>query len=122
MILSYWLFVWWIMYSVGILIDNPKLFLLIGLIVNLMMLFVKVMRGSKTVLSFIIVNTVIKVIPLLFLMRTTISARDVESSLIVLILYVVWVIINMETVVRYMTNRSIPPFEHWWLSTILNKE
>lgn len=110
------------MYSVGILIDNPKLFLLIGLIVNLMMLFVKVMRGSKTVLSFIIVNTVIKVIPLLFLMRTTISARDVESSLIVLILYVVWVIINMETVVRYMTNRSIPPFEHWWLSTILNKE
>jgi hypothetical protein len=122
MILSYWLFVWWIMYELGIVRENPKLMLIIGLIVNVIMLLIKIVKGSRTLIPFVIINTLIKVLPLLMLMRTRISEEDVEGSLIVVLIYVLWVILNVNKVKRYMNKRVMAPFEYWWTKNIKMKK
>ena len=113
-ILSYWLFLWWILYELGIVKANPKLFLIIGLIANLIMLVIKIVKNSRTVIPFVIINFFIKVIPLICLMHTTITQDDVVASVIVVVLFLLWVMIHLEKVKGYYTNRAIPPFEHWW--------
>lgn len=120
LILSYWLFVWWLLYEMGIVKDNPKLMLLIGLFVNMVMLLLKVLNGSDTVLPFVIINTVIKVLPLLMLMKTRIKRKDVESSLKVVIMYVVWVMLNLETVMENVNKGARAPFENWWVTHMRN--
>lgn len=115
LILSYWIFVWWLLYEMGIVSVNPKLMLIIGLIVNMLMLLMKVLRGSATVLPFVIINTVIKVLPLLMLMKTSVTKEDVKGSLKVVLIYVVWLIINKETVMENVKRGARPPFENWWV-------
>lgn len=114
LILSYWLFFWWILYELKIVKSNPKLFLLIGFVVNLIMLARKIVNRSRTVVPFIIINTIIKVIPLIALMNTVITPNDVSASLTVAVIYVFWMLINIETVVSNINNKAIPPFEYWW--------
>ena len=113
-ILSYWLFLWWILYELQIVKANPKLFLIIGLIANLIMLVIKIVKNSRTVIPFVIINFFIKVIPLICLMYTTITQDDVVASVIVVVLFLLWVMIHLEKVKGYYTNRAIPAFEHWW--------
>lgn len=114
LILSYWLFFWWILYELKIVKSNPKLLLIIGFVVNLVMLARKMIRHSHTVVPFIIINTIIKVIPLIALMNTVITPNDVSASLTVVVIYLFWVLINIETVIQNINNRAIPPFEYWW--------
>jgi len=114
LILSYWLFFWWILYELKIVSANPKLFLILGFVVNLIMLARKMITHSRTVVPFIIINTIIKVIPLIALMNTVITQNDVSASLMVAVIYLFWVLINIETVVRNIKNKAIPPFEYWW--------
>lgn len=114
LILSYWLFFWWILYELKIVTGNPKLFLILGFVVNLCMLAIKMVKHSRTVVPFIIINTIIKVIPLIALMHTVITPNDVSASLTVAVIYVFWMLINIETVVSNINNKAIPPFEYWW--------
>ena len=114
LILSYWLFFWWILYELKIVKSNPKLFLLIGFVVNLIMLARKIVKHSRTVVPFIIINTIIKVIPLIALMNTVITPNDVSASLTVAVIYLFWVLININTVIKNIKNKAIPPFEYWW--------
>lgn len=114
LILSYWLFFWWILYELKIVKSNPKLFLLIGFVVNLIMLARKIVKRSRTVVPFIIINTIIKVIPLIALMNTVITPNDVSASLTVAVIYLFWVLINIDTVIKNIKNKAIPPFEYWW--------
>ena len=90
--------------------------LIIGLIVNMLMLLMKVLRGSATVLPFVIINTVIKVLPLLMLMKTSVSKEDVKVSLKVVLIYVLWLIINKDTVMTNVKRGARPPFENWWVN------
>lgn len=117
LILSYWLFFWWILYEIGIVKANPKLFLWIGLIVNIGMLVIKVVKKNRTTIPFIIVNTVIKILPLMMLMDTTITYEDVKSSVVVLLLYLVWACLHAEKIKEHLANRDVPPFEYWWVNS-----
>jgi hypothetical protein len=119
LILSYWLFAWFILYALGIVEANPKLILMIGFVVNMMMLAIKVVKRSRTVIPFIIINTIIKVIPLVMLMHTeAITATNIEATVIVLLLFLIWLVINAETFVESIKNKARPPFEHWWVTNI----
>lgn len=120
LILSYWLFAWFILYALGVVEANPKLILLIGLVVNVMMLVVKVVKRSRTVIPFIIINTIIKVIPLVMLMHTeAITTMNIEATVIVILLFLIWLVINVETFIESIKNEARPPFEHWWVTNIL---
>jgi hypothetical protein len=116
LILSYWLFFWWILYEIGAVEANPKLFLWIGLIVNIGMLVIKICKKSRTTIPFIIVNTLIKVVPLIMLIDTAITYEDVKASLIVLLLFVVWASCHFEKIKGHLENRDVPPFEYWWVN------
>lgn len=116
LILSYWLFFWWILYQCGMIAQNPKFFLIIGLITNLIMLLRKIMNKSRTVLPFVIINMVIKVLPLIMLRNTKITYQDLEASLIVAMIYMIWVLFNIETVLRNTKSKARPPFENWWVN------
>ena len=81
------------------------------------MLVIKVLKKSRTTIPFIIVNSLIKILPLMMLMDTVITYEDVKSSVVVLLLYVVWVSLHAEKIKGYLANRDVPPFEYWWVNS-----
>ena len=67
LLFSYWIFAWYLLYIFNIINYSPKLALIIGIIENiglfLFMMF-SLHSSNKTILSFIFINILLKVIPL----------------------------------------------------------
>jgi hypothetical protein len=91
-IFSYWIFVWYILYALGIISYNPKFALIIGVITNIFVVFIKIIFKNSfyNILFFISVNVVIKVIPLYFLWNTNILRKDIYASIGIFSIYLVW--------------------------------
>ena len=120
LIFSYWIFLWWILYMVDIIKFNPKFVIILAIIENLCILLVKVINGNYcSILSFIIINTFIKVIPLYTVRNDEITKGDVVFTIYLFLLYIVWLIANgktnLITNVSWLTSKnkkSIAPFEY----------
>jgi len=63
-----------------------NLFLLLFLIVNQSTIY--------NIVKFIIINTFIKIIPLFFVWKDKIVIKDIKASIILLIIYIIWLYIN----------------------------
>ena len=90
-IFSYWLFFWFILYKLNIVVYNPYLGLIIGLIVNSIMfiLFLSYKNYYKAFL-FVIVNFFIKIIPIYVLRNTKIQKKDIYILFILYIIYLIY--------------------------------
>jgi hypothetical protein len=91
-IFSYWIFVWYLLYVLGIISYNPKFALIIGVITNILVLLIKIIFKNSiyNIVFFITVNFVIKVIPLYFLWNSKILMEDVYASIGLFSIYLVW--------------------------------
>ena len=90
-IFSYWLFFWFILYKLNIVVYNPYLGLIIGLIVNSIMfiLFLSYKNYYKAFL-FVIVNFFIKIIPIYVLRNTKIQKKNIYILFILYIIYLIY--------------------------------
>ena len=90
-IFSYWLFFWFLLYKFNITNYNPYIGLIIGLIVNTIMfiLFLKYKNYYKALL-FIIINTIIKIIPIYILRDSKTSKKDIYALFILYIIYSIY--------------------------------
>ena len=97
-VFSYWIFSWYLLYMVKFVKSSPKLALGLGIIGNIVLLTLVILFGAnlRTILSFIIINSVIKVIPYYSLRGETIRARDVKPIIILFIIYLCWVYYNKQ--------------------------
>ena len=70
-IFSYWIFIWFILYYIGLIKYNPLFLLIIGYIFTLFeLIFMIINKISKyNLIKFIIINIIIKFIPILLIIK-----------------------------------------------------
>lgn len=98
LVFSYWIFAWYLLYMAKIVRYKPKLVILLGIIENTFLLIGMILYGSnlRTVLSFIFINTVIKLLPYYSLRHETIRISDWKPTIIVFLIYFFWLYLNKE--------------------------
>jgi len=106
LILSNWIFVWYLLYIFCIVQVSPKLAIIIALIINaitfLVMIYVK--RPIIELVLFIMVQVVIKIIPLYTLRNIKIDfVKDFQNLILVALIYLLWLHINKITVYDIIT-------------------
>ena len=99
LVFSYWIFIWFILYILKLTIYSPKFVITVALFENIIMLIMMLTYGTskKTIIYFIIINILIKVIPLYYLRKERIQIRDIYFSMFFLILFILWLSINKQS-------------------------
>jgi hypothetical protein len=101
LVFSYWIYLWYLLYAFRIAIYSPKFPLILGLIDNLIMLLLMLLYGTskETIFYFIIINTLIKVVPLYYLRNESIKWRDIYFTTFLFGVFVAWLHINKQSLV-----------------------
>lgn len=101
-LLSVWIIVYLILYKLKLVKYNPVLLFYIGLLFVIFGSFYVLIYGkvSKRFLMFIILNILLKVIPIIILYKDKIQSRDVLFTFIFLIVYILYVTIRNEDVIN----------------------
>lgn len=99
LVFSYWIYFWFILYAFNITLYSPKFPLILGLIHNIIMLLLMLLYGTskRTIFYFIIINTIIKVIPLYYLRNEPINMKDIWFTFILFIIFILWLHLNKES-------------------------
>jgi len=91
LVLSYWIFAWFLLHWWGWIRSSPKLALWIGLTANLVIISIMWMYHNPHVLWFLAINISIKAIPLYVVRNERIQWRtDTVNFLVLLLLFVAW--------------------------------
>ena len=91
---SNWVLLWYVLYMAGVVTQNPKLAILIGIVFNgiqlLVMAYYKVFLYNILSLAFLI--CLFKVFPFWTLRNTKIKVSDLYTTLGFFLLYVTWIL------------------------------
>jgi len=101
LVFSYWIYLWYILYAFKITEFSPKFPLIIGLIDNIIMLLLMLVYGTsrETIFYFLIINTLIKVVPLYYLRNEPIKLNDIYFTVFLFIVFVGWLHLNKQSLV-----------------------
>jgi hypothetical protein len=82
-VFSYWIYVWFIIYFFNYTKYSPKFALILGLLDNIVMLFLMIVWSTslKTIIWFIIINILIKVVPLYYLRNELFKMKDIYVTI-----------------------------------------
>jgi len=100
-IFSYWIFVWFILYILGVISFSPKFPFIIGLLENIVLLFAMLTYGTNktTIMYFVITSVILKMIPIYYLYNDQIKIKDILFTVFIFILFSLWLKINNQTVI-----------------------
>jgi hypothetical protein len=105
-VFSYWIFAWFILYELKITHYNPKIALIIGLLVNVIelstMIYYK--NSFSNIFLFSLINFIFKVVPLWILRKTEYKVIDVYADIGLFIIYLFWLFINNVNIRKESTN------------------
>jgi hypothetical protein len=101
LVFSYWIYFWYILYAFKITNYSPKFPLILGLIDNLIMLVLMFIYGTsgRTIFYFIIINTLIKVVPLYYLRKDTMKIKDIYFTVGLFFVFIIWLHINKQSLI-----------------------
>ena len=101
LVFSYWIYIWFILYELQIIDYSPKFPLILGVIYNVIMLFFMTLYGTsrRTIFYFIVINTLIKVLPLYYLREESIRMGDIYFTGGLFLLFVFWLHLNKQSLV-----------------------
>lgn len=105
LVFSYWIYAWYLLYAFNIYtIYSPKFALLLGLIENIIMLVLMLLYGTskETIFYFILINTLIKGLPLYYLRHQAIHLKDIYFTGGLFVLFIIWLHINKQSLVGNM--------------------
>jgi hypothetical protein len=93
---SNWIIVWYIFFVLNIVKFNPKYFLCFALIINFFQILVKIKNKSslENILFFILSVSILKLLPLLFIIHTESNFNDILFGILLFFLYTVYIFIN----------------------------
>ncbi len=99
LVFSYWIYFWYVLYAFKVTNYSPKFPLILGLIDNIIMLVLMVMYGTsrRTIFYFIIINTLIKIVPLYYLRNEPVKLRDIYFTIILFGIFVLWLHLNKQS-------------------------
>jgi hypothetical protein len=113
---SYWIFSWFILYTLGIIPFNPKQWLLLGLTINVISFFYTIVQYNiDWILLFheIIINIFIKIIPIWILYKSKTTLYDFLFGIFLCLLYIFYLwfscgsITNIRKYQNYIWNKKI---------------
>jgi hypothetical protein len=100
-VFSYWIYIWYLLYIFTPLNIqySPKFVLILGLFDNIIMLIIMLLYGTdkKTIFYFIIINIIIKVVPLYYLRNEKIRLIDIYFTFLLFIVFILWLHINKQS-------------------------
>jgi hypothetical protein len=101
LVFSYWIYVWYLLYAFAFTTYSPKFPLIIGLLDNIVLLGAMFTFGTsnRTIAYFIIVNTLIKVVPLYYLRFEPIYKKDIIFTVGLFGVFIVWLHINRQSLI-----------------------
>ena len=101
LVFSYWIYFWYILYAFKITNFSPKFPLILGLLDNIIMLFLMLLYGTskRTIFYFIIINTLIKVVPLYYLINEKLKIKDIYFTIFLFGIFILWLHINKQSLV-----------------------
>ena len=101
LVFSYWIYFWYILYAFKFTNFSPKFPLIIGLLDNIVMFFMMLAYGTSfnTIVSFLFINTFLKIIPLYNLRNEQIKIRDIIFTVVLLFIYIIWLHINGDSLI-----------------------
>jgi hypothetical protein len=92
-IFSYWIFVWFIIFYIGLTKYNPLLILIIGYIFTLFeFIYLIINKSSKyNLIKFMIINILIKFIPILLIIKFPLrfDLKDIYISIYLIFFYII---------------------------------
>ena len=99
LVFSYWIYVWYILYTIKITNYSPKFPLVLGLIDNIVMFVLMVIYGTsrQTIIFFVIINTLIKVAPLYYLRNEPFKLKDIYFTIGLFVVFIGWLHINEQS-------------------------
>ena len=105
-IFSYWIVFWYILYICNFIKYNPKFVIILGLFENVCILLIMFYYNTKPRLIFLffIMMFLIKIIPLYTIWNTKITLNDIYFSLLVIIVYLLWMFINKKNTTDFINN------------------
>lgn len=105
---SYWIFVWFLIYYFGITKYNPKIWLMIALGFNSFQLIDMIIRKNYIRgFFFIVINILIKIIPIYLLWNTKNKVSDFVAGLVLSVIFFLWVLFrigSIENIIKYFKN------------------
>ena len=93
---SYWLFFAFILYYFKVLSFNPKHFLILALGINICQFFLYSYNSDSNsrLFLFLIINFLIKVVPIYILWDINVNVRDYMFFIGLFLIYLLWLIVN----------------------------
>jgi hypothetical protein len=106
LILSYWIFAWFLLYLYDIVPYSPHLALILALFFEIGILFAMIFNNASNyyIGLFVIITILIKAIPLYILRNESIEyVSQFFYMLCVVVIYAFWLLINKKNAVDYFT-------------------
>jgi hypothetical protein len=99
LVFSYWIYLWYVLYAFKVINYSPKFPLILGLIDNLIMLVLMLLYGTsrRTIFYFVIINTLIKVVPLYYLRNEPVKWSDIYFTTILFGIFILWLHLNKQS-------------------------
>ena len=101
LVFSYWVFVWFIIYYFKLTSFSPKFAITVGILENLVLFIFMVLWGTstRTIIWFVLINTLIKILPFYYLSNEPYRLKDIYFTLALFALFIVWLYINKQSLV-----------------------
>jgi signal transduction histidine kinase len=101
LVFSYWIYIWFVLYIFKYTSYSPKFALTLGVLDNIVLLFLMFIWGTsvKTIIWFVIINTLIKVVPLYYLRSEPYKIKDIYFTAGLFFIYIIWLHINNQSLV-----------------------
>lgn len=97
-ILSYWILAWFILYAIGIVRTSPFFATLLAIILNIITLLYLIISNASfyNITKFIIINTIIKGLPLWYMMVRghIITRSSIIATALMIASYYIWLRMN----------------------------
>ena len=99
LILSYWIFLWFILYVCKITKYSPKFPLILGIAENILLLVSMLVYGTSVsvILYFVLFVVLTKLFPFYYLINEPIKMVDIYVALALFLLFNIWLHINKLT-------------------------
>lgn len=100
---SYWVFAWFLLYWFRIVKYNPKIWLIIALLIVIFgeifrIIFKKWHRTWIDIFLFIVITIIIKVIPIWILRNTRVEVDDFLAGIVLFIGFALWMVFRLGSI------------------------
>jgi len=101
-VFSYWILLWFILYLLKLVPYNPKIIIILSIIEILFTLIYLIVKNAsiRKITKFLVINIIIKFIPLLLIYKDPIEKKDIYATVILVLIYLIWMYINNVNVIK----------------------